>query len=184
MNLQRLTIKFFVQDAAALQLSQVIPVFHRWIQTQAVYGLLLDVTDYKHVPQGPGVILIGHEVDYALDLEGGEPGLLLRRKRPTANQTIAEQLMEAIAWARHAYLLLEQEPSWTRPLRFRTDLVELSFPDRRLAPNTPENWAKWESVVAAALQPFFPTAHLHLTRLHPEPQRLLGYRVTIQAGEA
>jgi len=31
-----------------------------------VPGLLIDVADYAHVPDGPGVILIGHDVDYGI----------------------------------------------------------------------------------------------------------------------
>ena len=43
--------------------------------------LLLDVADYKHVQEGPGIVLIGHEADYSLDLGGGRAGLVYDRNR-------------------------------------------------------------------------------------------------------
>ena len=42
-------------------LEPLIPIFHGWIQDQVSEELLLDVADYRHVPAGPGVMLIGLE---------------------------------------------------------------------------------------------------------------------------
>ena len=83
-DLQRIVVKFHLDDGSPVELDKVIPVFHRWIQTGAVEGLLIDVADYSHVPQGPGVMLIAHEGNYALEnvlrgaraqerSEGGDP---------------------------------------------------------------------------------------------------------------
>ena len=49
-------------------------VFHAWIQKGAVEGLLLDVADYQHIQDGPGMILIGDQVDYAFDLGREDQG--------------------------------------------------------------------------------------------------------------
>jgi len=76
LNLHRISVKYFVTDPTVVNLDEIVPVFHRWIQNQSVEGFLIDVADYKHVCQGPGVVLIGHEADYALDMTGGRPGLL------------------------------------------------------------------------------------------------------------
>ena len=78
---QRISVKFFVSEPDAVHLPAFIPVFHRWIQDHAVEGLLIDVADYKHVPEGPGILLIGHEGDYSIDMAKGRPGLLYSRKR-------------------------------------------------------------------------------------------------------
>jgi len=56
-NLQRIALKIFLDDESLLEPGDVIPVFHRWIQTQAVDGLLIDVADYSHVHHGPGVVV-------------------------------------------------------------------------------------------------------------------------------
>lgn len=175
MSTQRINIKFFIQDADELHLPSLIPVFHQWIQRQAVPGLLIDVTDYKHVHNGPGLILIGHEADYAVDLEGGRPGLLVRRKRQDAAATLQEQLQVTLTWAQQARSLLEKE----QHLAFNAE-VEISFPDRLNTPNTAEKWHEWQPGVAAALDAFYPSYPFHLERLHEDSRRLLGYRATQQ----
>ncbi|MBY0396577.1 MAG: hypothetical protein K2X91_08940, partial [Thermoleophilia bacterium] len=77
----RIGVKLYAEDPAAVRPDRFIPVFHGWIQRGAVPGLLIDVADYAHVPQGPGVMLIGHEADHAIDLGEGRPGVLYQRKR-------------------------------------------------------------------------------------------------------
>ena len=47
-------------------LSAYVAVFHDWIRRGATEDLLIDVVSYEHVPAGPGVLLLGHEVDYAI----------------------------------------------------------------------------------------------------------------------
>src|SRR5688572_5034855 len=91
---QRLSVKFFVKGNMPVDLAPFTPLFHRWIQNNTVEGLLVDVADYKHVPDGPGVVLIGHDVDYGLDLTAGKPGLLVRRKRYDRNGSFAEILRD------------------------------------------------------------------------------------------
>ena len=66
-----------IATAAEIDLLDFIPVFHRWIQTQALDDLLLDVADYSHVHHGPGILLVAHEGKYAVDETGGEGGGLI-----------------------------------------------------------------------------------------------------------
>jgi hypothetical protein len=134
MNPLRLAIKLFAtQPIAREQLHPFIGVFHRLIQEAAVPGLLIDVADYAHVPDGPGVILIGHDVDYGIDLAGGRTGLLTTRKRAgdaDLTQLFGDALAKALAVAR----AIEADASVS--VRFAVDALEISFPDRRSAPNT------------------------------------------------
>ncbi len=147
MSVNRITIKFFIEDGAGYEISHVVPVFHRWIQTTAVPGLLIDVADYQHVAGGPGVILIGHEVDYALDLGNGRAGFLTRRKRLNGG-TLAENLQEALATAVTAAHQFEQDTG----LALRPDEIEITFPDRLHAPNTEETFAHFQEETRAVLQ--------------------------------
>src|ERR1051325_6327411 len=84
MDLHKFCIKYFAEDPSAVRLDAVIPVYHRWIQKQAVEGMLVDVADYGHLPQSPGVMLVAHEADYAMDSMEGPLGLLYNRKTPSA----------------------------------------------------------------------------------------------------
>lgn len=62
MDPHKLQLKiFFAADVAqGLALDPFIPVFHRWIEERTLPELVIDVANYAHVPEGPGVVLIGH----------------------------------------------------------------------------------------------------------------------------
>ena len=79
-TLQHVVVKIPVDGDLGVEPGELIPVFHRWVATQAMPELLVDVADLRHVPAGPGVILVGSEADYSLDHSGGEWGLQYRRK--------------------------------------------------------------------------------------------------------
>lgn len=129
----RIQVKLFASPAADVPSRAVIPVFHRWIQTHAIDELLIDVTDYGHVPRGPGVLLIGHESDYGYDLGEGRAGLLYTRKRGGSDD-LGERIHDATRRALRAAHLLESDGSLA-PLRFDTRELLFRFPDRLHAPN-------------------------------------------------
>ena len=132
----------------AVDLAQAIPVFHRWIQQQALPGLLIDVADYRHVPEGPGVVLVAHEALYGLDQGGGRLGLLYNR-RTRIDAPPAEALQQAFRAALEACRKLEQEPEFAGTLSFAASACEVAVNDRALAPNDAATAAR----LRAALQP-------------------------------
>lgn len=124
---KRFSVKFFLEEADSVKLEQFVPIFQRWIQDRTVAGLLIDVADYKHLHHGPGVILVGHEADYALDVADGRPGLHYKVKRH-AYESLEQALANALRLAAAAAKQLEQEPS-LEGLHFRLDQVEVKFID-------------------------------------------------------
>ncbi len=99
---QRLALRLSLVTPIA-DLEPAIGVFHRCLQRGWLEGALLDVADYRHVPQGPGVMLVGHDVDLGLEHEA----LVLVRKR-SAGDDAAAQLsdllrMAAVAVSAFAY---------------------------------------------------------------------------------
>lgn len=139
---QRLSVKFFVNDSAAVNLPDFVPVLQRWIQRQAVEGLLIDVADYAHVHQGPGVILIGHEADYSLDMADGRPGLLYTRKRDLPD-TLPAVLQTTTRLALAAARQLEAESS-LKNLSFNFSEAQIKFLDRLNVPNALETFTALE----------------------------------------
>lgn len=133
--MQHVNIKLFAQQPYPKNIAAVIPVFHRWIQQKSIPGLLIDVADYAHVPQGPGVLLIAHEYDISLDEAGGRLGVLFNRKEAWDGSGL-EALRSAYAFAVDAAKRLEAEPEFAGSLRFRTDAVQVTLNDRLLYPNT------------------------------------------------
>src|SRR5262245_42301595 len=130
----RLALKLFATRAIPREeLHRFIGVFHRLIQEAAVPGLLIDVADYAHVPDGPGVMLIGHDVDYGIDLARGRTGLLTVRKR-AGDEGLEALFRDTLAKARAAARALEADDH--AAIRFAPGELEISFPDRLAAPNT------------------------------------------------
>lgn len=137
MNPQRIAIKLFATRSVGLhELQPFIGIFHRFIQQAAVPGLLIDVADYAHVPDGPGIILIGHDVDYGIDRNAGRTGLLTTRKR-AGDQALAELFRSTLAMALATARAIED--AGDAPLAFAGDVYEISFPDRLALPNTAES---------------------------------------------
>src|SRR3990172_1125290 len=66
MDIQYLSLKIYAERQNS-SLEAFIPVFHSWIQEDACEELLIDVANYSHVPAGPGVMLIAHEANYAVE---------------------------------------------------------------------------------------------------------------------
>ena len=136
MDAHKLQLKIFLtpETGRALDLDDLIPVFHRWIKQHALPELTIDVANYEHVPKGPGVVLIGHGSDYFLDEGEGRRGLLHNRKR--AGMAPGERLSDLARRTLHAALLLEKDLALTGKVRFATDELLFRINDRLEAPNT------------------------------------------------
>lgn len=133
--LERFCFKFYLRGTTDVPLHVFVPVFQRWIQTGRLAGLLIDVVDYAHVPDGPGVALIGHEADYFLDAAEGPMGLLYNRKR-LAQGTGEERLRGGLRAVLAACVALEQEPELAgRGLAFEGRRLRFIVNDRLAAPN-------------------------------------------------
>ena len=174
MVLLRVQVKFFVENPAALDLPAFVGIFHRWIQQNSVPGLLIDVADYKHVHEGPGILLIGHEGDYSLDMTGGRPGLLYTRKRKV-DATLQDQLRQAFQLAQTAVDLIEAET----PLRFKKDQAEIRFADRLLIRNEPATLDTLRPDLAAVLSEIYGDVTPTLSVTSTDPREVFTVRVQL-----
>lgn len=181
MTPHRIYAKFFFREGTAVPLPAFVPVFHRWIQEQAVEGLLIDVADYKHVHQGPGIMLVGHEGDYVIDEQDGRPGLQYRGKREWHSDDLGERLAAVVRLALQARRVLEQEATLHGRLAFAADEISLTFHDLLHTPNTPAVFAAVTPAVETVLRRFFPDGRLTLTQATADPRRPLTIQVQIAA---
>ena len=150
MNIQHINIKLYLENPEAVKLADFAAVFNTWIQKQRLEELLIDVADYLHVHNGPGIMLIGHEADYSLDNRAGRLGLLYNRKEQLEGTT-QEKLAQAVRATLTVAQILEKENG----LKFNTREVQVIVNDRLLAPNTVETFALLE----ADLKAFFDTLY-------------------------
>ncbi len=79
-SVQHINVKVFVADPAAVNIADAVGVFHQWIKKTVCPEMLIDVAEYRHVPAGPGILLIGLEANYSFDERENRLGLLYNRK--------------------------------------------------------------------------------------------------------
>jgi hypothetical protein len=133
---KRIIAKLFIENPQDVHPEAIVHLFHRWIQQHAVEGLLIDVADYKHVFNGPGTILIGHEGDYTYTTSDGRTGL-----QYTLKQSEAESLNEALAITlRRAVDAAEklQADEALSGVRVNFREIQIALADRLQYPNQPE----------------------------------------------
>ena len=157
MELHRISVKYFVSDPDTVDLTAMIGLFHRWIQEKKLEGLPIDVADYRHVREGPGVVLVGHEFDYAMDMQEGRPGLCYVRKREMAG-SLTNQLRLAFHGALVGCRLLQEEHASDLGVTFRTDEVKLTLVDRLLAPNGEATLEEAREEIAGFLEQLYEPA--------------------------
>ena len=162
-NLQRIALKIFLDDESVLEPADVIPVFHRWIQTQAVDGLLIDVADYSHMATGPCVLLVAHEGHYVLDRAGGRLGLQYVRSQPL-DGPLPDRLASLGRILLRAGRLLETDTLLPSPVRFRGNEIECIANDRLLAPNLAETLTAFRPALDTLLTALSAGAGWTLTR--------------------
>ncbi len=148
MNLQHVNVKIFVDGELTVDQEQFINIFHRLVAEQAMDQMMIDVADYRHVPAGPGVVMVGLEADYAMDHKDSRYGLRYNRKGALEGSNV-DRMNQAYWAARNLCTLLESELDG---LKFSETEFELFFNDRALAPNTPETLAEARPEIKAFLR--------------------------------
>ncbi len=176
MNVQHINIKLFIENPEAVNLAEYSAVFNSWIQKHALEELLVDVADYLHVHNGPGIMLIGYEADYSLDNRTGRLGLLYNRKAQLEGTT-EEKLVQAVRAALTAAALLEKENG----LKFNGSEVQVVVNDRLLVPNTAETFAALEPDLSALFDRLYNEAEYVLAH-HTEPRERFTVNVKTVSG--
>ena len=124
MEIQHLNVKLLLENSQDLDLDAIVNVFHGWIQEQLCEELLLDVADYRHVHHGPGVVLIGHEADYAIDNTDGRWGIRYNRKAAVAGSN-QDRLIQSARAALLAAQRLQQDTRLNGKYSFNGREIEL-----------------------------------------------------------
>ena len=179
MDLYRIGIKVRAEESGAIALADFIPVFHTWIQGKRVPGGLIDVADYSHVPDGPGILLIAHEGNYAYDDSAGKRGFVYYGKRPAPGST-RELLSLACRRMLAAAALVENDAAFKGKLRFRGEQIEIFTNDRLLAPNEPATLDALKSDLDAFLKTLYADASWKMER---EPDSKERFSVSVQASK-
>ena len=165
MELQHINLKFFIENADSLNLESFHGVFNKWIQKSLTNDLLVDIAEYLHVHNGPGIMLIGHSANYSLDQTAGRLGLLYNRKEQVEGAN-RQKLIQAAHAALSAMRILEKE----NRVRFIGNEVQIIINDRLLAPNNSETFAALKDDLEAFFRILYNGAEETLVHQATEPR--------------
>ena len=155
-----------------------VPVFHGWIRKRAFASVLLDVADYAHVPDGPGVVLVGHETTFSLDRSDGQFGLLAQRRRPFAGDAAdgVAATLQALFTVADA---LERDVGDAN-LHLDRTRIRIEANDRLRAPNTDNGFSSFQPIVSAAAQRLFADREIIVERLATDRRERLAVDVLVR----
>ncbi len=175
MDLQRFCVKFFAREVSGVDEARFTGIFHRWIRRKAIAGILIDVADYRHVPNGPGIMLIGHEANIAMDRAGGRLGLLYQRKAAQEG-ALPQRIVAALTTALQACHRLEQESPLAGKFVFEAGDFEFTSNDRLLAPNEPAVVGDLWGPLASVAERLYPQG-ASIERVSTHPRERLRFSV-------
>jgi hypothetical protein len=182
MDLHKIGVKFFVSNPQTVEIHDFIPVFHGWIQRQNVDGhLLVDVHDYSHVHEGPGILLVAHEGNFSMDREGGRLGLLYYRKRPLEGD-FPTQLKSVLKTALQACRQLEGDAK-LKGIKFGTSEIFIVANDRLAAPNTRETWERLGQMISKSAVPLLGGAKIEVSRVSDDARERFSVSITMSSSE-
>ena len=171
MESQRIQVKVYSTGPADPE--KFIPVFHRFIRDKVFDELMIDVADYGHVKDGPGVVLIGHASDFFADTSEGRFGLLYTRKRDAPPPAV--RLADAVKRALDCARMLEKEPG-LEGLRFAPNELLIRLTDRLRAPNDDAGFSALKGELSALSEKLYGSSGVGIEKVG-EARDVLAARV-------
>tara|TARA_B100000029_G_C17366737_1_gene884626 strand:- start:88 stop:669 length:582 start_codon:yes stop_codon:yes gene_type:complete len=171
MELYKFGIKFFTEPELNIQVNEFIPEFHHWIQTDAVQNhLLIDVVDYSHISDGPGIMLIAHEGQFSFDLESELPGFMYQR-RTEIEGDFSQRLASVFSTTAKAVRQLERN-SLGKTLQFKSNEFRFIANDRLAAENSDEKQNLYKESVHTFIQRKFQGSKIEMDNFSSKYERL------------
>ena len=171
MNIQKFGVKLFFNTNGSINSKDFIPVFHSWIQNNIFDDhLLIDVADYSHILDGPGVMLISHEGHFSLDQEGRQPGFMYMRKTEIAG-SFKERFNTVLSTVIKVANRLS-DININKEVDFKPNLFRFIANDRLYAENTADNQDLYKQKIQKALDGKYPGCQFEFGDFSDENERL------------
>jgi len=171
MKLQKFGVKLFLEVNGNYSCKEFIPVFHTWIQDKLIEDhLLLDVADYSHIPDGPGVMLIAHEGSFSLDQEKYKPGIMYMRKTKMEGD-FKNRFNQVLSITTEAANRL-QNNDITNDVNFISDSFRFIANDRLYADNTRDNQNFYKKEIQKAINSKYPDSKVEIDDVSDKQERL------------
>ena len=154
-----------------MEFKDFIPVFHSWIQNNAVEDhLLIDVADYSHIQDGPGVMLVAHEGNFSLDQENQQPGIMYMRKTEIAG-SFKERFNKVLSIVINAANRLSDNDV-SKQVDFKPNSLRFIANDRLYAENTESNRDIYKHKIQKALDGKYSGCQFEFGDVSDENERL------------
>ncbi|MBV5260185.1 hypothetical protein FLX56_17370 [Synechococcus moorigangaii CMS01] len=175
MYIERFCVKFPAQMPADFDEESLIGVFQGWIRDEKIEGTLIDVVDYRHVPDGPGIMLVTYEINYMMEHQGGYGLYAQRRWSRIENQPHTEAIADLVQATAKFGTLLEKETGITLK---GNEFVYISN-DRLNGPNTDEGFAAVKADLTVALGQIYGGKSFTIERVQNDPRERLTLAVKV-----
>lgn len=182
-DLQRIQIKLLTNAPHDLRLEPFLDIFGRWRHDKPAENSAgwVDVADYAHVARGPGILLAGYHAHFSFDMADPAPGSLYYARKGLSGSTV-DRVSAALKVCLELTKRLAAEPEFPPGIEFRTDCLELHFPDRLETPNMAETDTELHPVVQRALDMLYGLNGYSLTP-HEDPKQPYGFSVWAKSAE-
>lgn len=171
---EKIGLKIFAREGSDVRPEEFLGIFQRWIQDEKLSGILIDVADYSHVRNGPGILLVSFDEHFSMDGFGGRLGLSYHRKSPMEGSS-ADRLRRALKSLMRAARTLEEEPALEARLKFRTDEIEFFLEDRLKFPNATETFEAVRGDLESGFAGLF-RRNVSIERASEDARELFGVR--------
>ncbi|MGB2923881.1 MAG: hypothetical protein WBB82_01100 [Limnothrix sp.] len=176
MNVERFCVKFLVQDLPdGFDEASLIGVFQGWIRDEKVKGTLIDVIDYRHVPDGPGIMLVTYEINYMMEHQAGY-GLYAQRRWPEVEGlSHPEGIVNLVKAAAEFGTILQKDTGIT----LKGNEFFYIANDRLNAPNNDETFTAIKPDLETALKQIYGGESFTLERVQNNPKERLTILVKV-----
>ena len=171
MDVERFCLKFLAREGSVDE-ACFIPIFHDWIRLKSLPGTLIDVADYRHVPDGPGIMLISYDINYAMEHGGGQFGLSAQRKLGQEG-THQDRIVDVAKRMARFGTLLESDSRLGGSFALEGGKFLYSANDRLRLPNTDDSFAAIQPDLMAAAAVLYGNQSVSVSRLDNDPRERL-----------
>lgn len=182
-GLQKLDLKLYLAVEPGLGRDEVsdrlIAVFGRWRHDEGED--VVDLQDYAHVPNGPGIVLVSKRWVLSIDWTDNQPGVLLSTRRRLEG-TMSERFAQATRLLFEKATRLMKEEELKDIVRPRCGELSIAVNDRLLFPNSDAADGELRPEVLALVERLYPGAHCEIERVS-DPRVRLNYRIRAQGAD-
>lgn len=174
-DLQRINAKLMADAGTNLNIDSILAIFGRWRQDKDHPSDWVDLADYAHMAKGQGILLVGKQGNFSVDLTEPGPGILYVGKKDFQGP-VTERILEAIRRCLALTVPFVAEPEYPADLRPQPGSWELTVNDRLDFPNTDETDQQLGASIKSALDTVFGSGSYTAER-EPDPERRYAYAV-------